>query len=630
MKKILKTVLVIFVFFIGFILTFGYFRVYRPILRIKTIAVNSQVNAQALIAAIKSSDLGLAKQRLTDIETRLTETKKIASEFSWMSILPIANKYYADSQAGLSAASELLTAAKISIDAISPYSDLLGLKGVDNANQSGKTAQDRINFLVKTIELLKPQMDEIAKHVQASKNLVDQIDPTRYPEYFRGQPIRSQLTQGISLIDQASILLSDARPFLESMPYMLGMTTPRKYLVLFQNDAELRPTGGFLTAYAILKVDNSKVSILANDDIYALDAKFKSNLPAPAVIQKYLPKVPNWYLRDMNLSPDLRVSMNTFYPNYLKTGSSPVDGIITMDTQVLVDILKVIGPVGVSGFGTYSAESDKRCNCPQVFYELELFADVEGPVTWDTVTGEIVIKPQNYGTRKSFIGPMMNSILLNVMAQPKSKMGNLFTTAINLIKEKHLQLYFIDSKVQSAIESFNLAGRVRETSGDYLFVVDTNFAGAKTNAWVTYTAEQDINITKDGKVTKTLTLKYNNPQAFFEDPKTKLRLNGMFRNWLRVYVPKGSKLIEAKGFELGQAVSEDLDKTVFEGFFTLAPLNVKTISFKYEIPGSFNSPYKLLIQKQSGAKNFSYKTTINGKALPEIILSGDTDIVYPF
>ena len=161
-------------------------------------------------------------------------------------------------------------------------------------------------------------------------------------------------------------------------------------------------------------------------------------------------------------------------------------------------------------------------------------------------------------------------------------------------------------------------------------VVDTNFAGAKTNAWVTYTADQKIDVAGDGTVTKTLTLTYKNPQQYFQDPKTKLKLNGLFRDWLRVYVPKGSRLVEAKGFETGQTSGEDLDKTVFEGFFTLTPLNIKTISFKYTLPTKLKSPYKLLIQKQGGSKDFTYKTTINGQAQEEITLSADRELLLPY
>jgi len=280
----------------------------------------------------------------------------------------------------------------------------------------------------------------------------------------------------------------------------------------------------------------------------------------------------------------------------------------------------------VPGFGNYSADNDPRCNCPQVFYELELFADVEGPVVWDSVSGQIIVQPKNYQARKSFIGPMMYSVLANVMAQPKARMAQLFNTSAALFQAKHVQFYFTDPNIQTSVETFNLAGRVREFEGDYLFIVDTNFAGAKTNAWVTYTADQKIEVSGDGTVTKTLTLTYKNPQPYFEDKTTKLKLNGIFRDWLRVYVPKGSKLIEAKGFETGQVTGEDLDKTVFEGFFTLTPLNVKTISLKYELPIKLKSPYKFLIQKQAGAKNFPYTISLNNRKHPEIILSADQEL----
>jgi hypothetical protein len=318
--------------------------------------------------------------------------------------------------------------------------------------------------------------------------------------------------------------------------------------------------------------------------------------------------------------------MDTFYPNYVKTKSPQVDGIIAVDTQVLVNLLKITGPIGVPGFGTYSAEEDKRCNCPQVFYELETFADVEGPVVWDSVSGQIVFAPRNYGDRKSFIGPMMQSVLANVMAQPKARMGNMFTTAMDLIAAKHVQFYFLDSQAQSAAEAFNLSGRVRQTDTDFLFVVDTNFAGAKTNAWVEYSADLKVDVNSDGVSTNTLTLTYKNPQHYFEDAKTKLKLNGIFRDWLRVYVPAGSELIETKGFETGEGSGQDLDKTVIEGFFTLTPLNTKTITIKYKSGAKSNNPYQLLIQKQAGAKAFPYKLTVNGQAQPEIILDADKQI----
>lgn len=628
--KIFLRIIGILVLVLVAVAAFGYFAVLVPGKALLASVKQLQADGMQIATYIKAQDLPGAQQQLAKVNTGLQTVESQFNKFSWAKSLPVASNYFADGQHGLKAAKEILNAGNVTINAVAPYADVLGFKGLATTGDGAKTAQDRINFILNTLDKIKPQLTTIGNHLAAAKKEVDQIDPSRYPENFRGVAVRSQLAQGIALLDQGTALVTDAKPFLESMPYMLGINSPRKYLVIFQNDAELRPTGGFMTAYAVIQVDKGKISTLQSDDIYALDAKFTKKLAAPDPIKKYLPNVPYWYIRDQNLSPDFKVSMDTFFPNYQLTGSPKVDGIIGIDTQVLVDLLKITGPIGVSGFGNYSAEIDKRCNCPQVFYELENFADVEGPVVWDDVTGQIIVKPQNYGQRKSFIGPMMYSVISNVMAQPKAKMGTLFTTGMSLINQKHVQFYFTDATTQKAVETFNLAGRVSPSEKDYLLVVDTNFAGAKTNAWVTYAASQKIEVSGDGTVTKTLTLTYKNPQQYFQDAKTKLKLNGVFRDWLRVYVPKGSKLVEAKGFENTASTGEDLGKTVFEGFFTLTPLNVKTITLKYTLPMKIKSNYQLLLQKQAGAKDFPYQTSINGKAQPETILDGDKELNFAF
>jgi hypothetical protein len=604
----------------------GYFLVYRPGKRLMASVQGMQTVGNEMVASLKSQDLTQINAQLDKAKSQFGTIETDFQTFSWAKNLPIAKNYYADGERGITAGKEVLAVAEISLDAITPYADIIGLKGISSSGDGAKTTEDRIYFIINTLEKLQPQLESIGQHLETAKTQMDQIDPARYPEEIRGIAVRQMLTQAISLLDQAASLTNDARPLLESAPYMLGMDSPRKYLMIMQNDAELRPTGGFMTAYALVSISKGRFTILDSDDIYALDNKFTKKITAPAPILKYLPKVPYWNLRDMNLSPDLKVSMDTFYENYLTTRSPKVDGIITIDTQVMVDLLKITGKIGVPGYGNFSADIDPVCNCPQAFYALELYADVEGPVVWDSVSGRIIAAPENYGQRKSFIGPMAYSILTNVMAQPKTKMVDLFKTAINLIAEKHVQFYFTSAARQTAVESFNMAGRVREYPGDYLFVVDTNFAGAKTNTWVTYSADLKADVNANGTVTNTLTLTYKNPQEYFVDAKTNLKLNGIFRDWLRVYLPAGSQLIEAKGFESGQATGTDLGKTVVEGFFTVAPLNNKPIVIKYTSGYRAASPYRLLIQKQAGTKNFPYKVTVNNKTQPEIILDADKEI----
>lgn len=623
-KRVFNKKLAMVVLIVGMALGLIGMSIYFPYRSLKNRYTKLQVMAKEIPTLMKDKNLNGLKSKLDEVSFEAMGVQKDYSRLGWARFVPFLGSYYSDGEKFIKAGLSVLDAGKLTIETVAPYADIIGLN--KSAVGGGITAQQRIDLVIGTIDKVKPQLAQIGQKLADAKTQVDKVNTSKYPEKFK-------LSQGVELLDKAVSLVNDARPLLESLPYLVGKESPRKYLVLFQNDAELRPTGGFMTGYAVISVANGKISVLQSDDIYKLDERFPKKIKAPDPILKYHPNVPYWYLRDQNLSPDLKSSMETFMPNYKQTGSPEVDGVITLTTQVLIDLLKVTGRIGVPGYGNFSADNDSRCNCPSAFYELQVLAGGEESVIWDPISGKIIKAPANYGNRKQFLGPVMYSILANVMAQPKSKIPDLFSAVLKSISGKHLMFYMFDSKAQAAVESFNMAGRVREnaTDQDYLFVVDTNFSGAKTNIWVKYKADQVIDIGSDGSVVKTLTLTYTNPQdTSVKITETNRSLNGKFRNWLRVYVPKGSELIESKGFELGQAVGEDLGKTVFEGFFSLTPLNVSTISFKYKLPFKAKSPFKEIIQKQGGAKDFVYTTKINGKTKPEFILDADQEYAFVY
>ena len=83
-------------------------------------------------------------------------------------------------------------------------------------------------------------------------------------------------------------LVVNGKPLLKIAPYLLGSEESRTYLILFQNDKELRPTGGFLTAYSIAKVEKGKFEPVLSSDIYSLDDAYYPTEKAPEPIVKYL------------------------------------------------------------------------------------------------------------------------------------------------------------------------------------------------------------------------------------------------------------------------------------------------------------------------------------------------------
>ena len=93
-------------------------------------------------------------------------------------------------------------------------------------------------------------------------------------------------------------------------------------------------------------------------------------------------------------------------------------------------------------------------------------------------------------------------------------------------------------------------------------------------------------------------------------------------------MPKGSKLISSKGSEDQVNTIEDLDKTVFEAFIQVRPQNSRKLEVEYEIPYNPTGEYKLLIQKQPGAKDFQYKIKINGKKVEDFKLDQDGEFKF--
>lgn len=589
--------------------------------------MNLYKSANELKVVAKSQDLTKIKAQIDVTGRDLDSFKSAYNMIAWTKILPYVGYYVSDLGHIVNAASSGLTAGTTVMTAVEPYADLLGfsVNGQKTAPvaDGAKTAQDRIDFIVKGLSSLLPQIDKISSDMNSVEKEISQISAERYPENFKGIPVRSEIKTAQELIAQASTLLVSGKPIIENAPYLLGMDSPRTYMLIFQNDKELRPTGGFLTGYAIMTVDKAKFNPVLSDDIYNLDAKYKPSIKAPEPIIKYI-KGPyiisqNLRLRDMNWSPDFPTSMKMFTDAIKLVGVKNIDGIIAVDTKVLDNLLNVIGPIGVPGFGNFSTKIDPQCNCSQVIHALEQYADVEGPIIWDPLTGKIIQRPPNSENRKKIIGPLMNSILANAMGQPKEKLAPLFTAAFNSVMEKSVLLYLFDEKVQKSIVDFGIGGAIKDYSGDYLHISDANLGGRKSNLYSTEEVLQEVKVAADGSMLKTVTITYKNPE------KQDGWLNSVLPTWVRVYVPKGSTLISSSGLDSKAEPYEDLGKTVFAGYFQLRPEGLAKVTFQYKLPFKIQKQYKLMIQKQPGTKDYLYTLNVN-KDQQEFFLKTDKEI----
>ena len=607
--------LLLFLFYLGL----SFFNIYRNAKVLGAEITNLSTEA-------KNQNLPGVKAQLTKVDSALIKLKGSLALVGWMKIVPYYGGFVSDVQHATNAGTHLIDATEVFLVAIEPYADIIGFGGgaEENAGDAAKTTEERLDFLVKSIPDLIPRADEISQKVLEVQKEIAEIDPERYPEKLGSKEVRAPLKEALAIFDEVAYFAINGKPLLEVSPYLLGIDSPRTYLVLFQNDKELRPTGGFMTAYSIMKVTKGKFEPVSSNDIYNLDSTYRPNVDAPEAFIKYLkgPYVASqkMRLRDMNWSPDFAESMKLFADEAESVGIRNIDGIIAVDTQLLVYLLNVLGPIGVSGYGNFSNEIVAECNCPQVIHELESFADIEGPIVWsENEPGKIVFAPPNYDNRKKIIGPLMNSILSNAFGQPKEKLPDLFEAAFKSLREKHVLFYLFEAEKQAAVESFEIAGRIQDFEGDYLHINDANLGGRKSNLYVTQEVSQEISVASDGSVEKTLTITYKNPAPYDG------WLNSVLPNYVRVYVPKGSELVSSEGLEEKFDVYEEFGKSVFAGYFQLRPQGVSKITFKYKLPFKAKSGLSLLIQKQPGTGSPLYTISM-GKNEEEFFLTTDKEL----
>lgn len=579
-------------------------------------ALKTYRSAQTVGTFVKTQNIEGAQKELKETKKLMAQTQKDLNSLSFLQFIPIVNWYYSDADHMVKAGAHGIDTGQILLDSLAPYVDVLGLKG--QGSFVGGTAEERIKTAVLTMGRITPNIDKVADSLALVRTEVDKVDPNHYPPFIFGKKIKAQLTQFRTLVDQGSMFVDEAQPLIKVLPSLLGESEEKKYLVLFQNDKELRATGGFITGYAVFRVEKGVIHVDKSDDIYNLDNSIPNKPKAPAPILKYLPKVTQLNLRDSNLSPDFVESMKTFKTLYDRAGQKvEVDGIIAIDTHLLVSVLKILDDQITAGGITFTTKNDKRCDCPQVIYELE----------------DNISRPVNYVRtgRKDLLGVLLYALMEKALkSSPKLYWGPLFQDFITQVQRKHVLFYLYDKNAQSGIEALNAAGKILPFEGDYLHINDTNFAGAKSNLFTDETVEVAYTVKGDGQIEKTLTLNYKNTHAPSDCNLESggLCLNAELRDYVRIYVPKGSKLVDSKGSEVKVTTAEDLGKTVFEGFLTVRPLGKTTYTVTYVLPFKVKkgSGLPVLIQKQPGTGGNEYTVKVNGRTIEKFPLLTDKEL----
>ena len=351
----------------------------------------------------------------------------------------------------------------------------------------------------------------------------------------------------------------------------------RAYLVLLQNSAELRPGGGFLGQYAIIKIKNGNVVSTYVEDANLLDQRIQIDISAPFPFKRMM-QIKKWKFRDSNFSPDFptNVAKAKYFFRLAGGNSNNFDGVIAVNSQVFDDIFKLTGPISVPGYsGEFNSENASR--------KLE-----------EIVEKAYIMNPELDTQNRKAILKTMAPIIVNKLLT----LGNITKIAElfhNETKNRDIMLNFNDANLQQAVASVYWDGTVpQDWGGDYLMAVDANMGALKTDFFMKREMNYDVDFTQP-KPTVTLNIKYKNT-APYGDWRT-----SDYHAYLRVYVPKGSEFVSSHMVS-HLTTGEEFNKTYLGFKVDVVMRNEVDGQIIYTLPDSITADnYKLLIQKQSGA-----------------------------
>lgn len=399
-------------------------------------------------------------------------------------------------------------------------------------------------------------------------------------------------------------ILLKSQNFIGVLPRILGFSERRTYLVLFQNNTELRPTGGFIGSYGLINLEGGKLTGFEVYDVYQADGQLKGHVEPPAKLKEYLGEA-TWYLRDSNWDPDFTVSAPRAQWFLDKEMQVKVDGTIGVTLEVAKNILAAIGEVEVP-------EYNEKITKDNLFQKAEYYSEL------GTFPGST--------QKKDFLGSLAKAIFEKIRSAQAKELVNIGGAIFNSLESREMMLYFNDPECQKAVARLGWEGSIKDFSpqsdktfvfADYLHINEANVGINKANFFVTRKVDHQIKLDEKGKAEEKLLITYDNQSPSESWPA------GRYKTYLRLYLPKGVRLtstlvtdpqnpslwlpFDMKYFNN----TEEQGKSVF-GYLLEVPIKSKRqIEIKYEHPRTISpvqkiNSYLLMVQKQPGAYPSDY------------------------
>ena len=389
---------------------------------------------------------------------------------------------------------------------------------------------------------------------------------------------------------QQLFILKTIAPSLTSI--LGGQDESRKYLVLLQNNTELRPTGGFIGSFAIVEFDNAQLFNFQVFDVYQADGQLKGHVEPPEPIKKYLGEA-NWYLRDSNWDPSFPVSATRAEWFARKTIKQDFDGVIAINLNFVQSLLRYLGPIELPDY-------NETITADNLFERAEYHSEI-GFFPGST-------------QKKDFLATLTNQLFNYLKTSASNKdLVHLLLATLQSLNSHDILIYLNDSDQNSIIDLLGWSGRLQSPQcpfgqspshclQDYLYIVDANLGVNKANYFLRRAINLQVNITKQLSLTHQLKITYTNTATSTEWPA------GTYKNYQRLYLPYDAQiesvLIDNNPLNLDNISTERVGGKTVIGYLVEVPINRTvqvTVNYYLKTPlPSSTLTYSLYWQRQPG------------------------------
>ncbi len=570
-----------------------YFLVYPIIGTTLGVIIVSSVTKD-LKSSVFSMDSITSTKKIQQIENNVERISTSISNLQWAFKITGQEKLYANVTQLLLSTQYATDGASNMLDAIAPLSEYIQEfePSVDFQSSTPKTTREYTQYLNEITDN-SYKVKEAAYKISLANGIINQVNINEFPSFTRDgvssmKDLISQLSTGTDVFQKIVIFLPD----------LLGVTERQRYLVLLQNESEIRSTGGWLTSYGVIGIEGGQIRELFVDDIYNADGTLKvqgKSFTAPKSMQQALGTT-TWPFSLINWYPDLTETEISAEPYIEALGKgNDLDGVITIDISFMQKLLDKWGGIEVPG-------------------ETEI-------ITSTNLYSKIFQMHEDFtpgSTQKTtFLADLANQIitkLLSTNIKDLIGLGSVFEESLN---EKHLQATFKNTDAYNFFNDRTWAGSLDSKYNEAPISIDWNWGGNKANLYLNKNYNLAVNIQDTDTVDFTYTIAVENSS------KTTTYPEGDYVNYQRIYIPSNATVLSVKGLKDNKFDTyKESGFKVVGGWFN-TPINsistfeisyrisraANTLNFPIEVNGK-NIFFSLNLFKQAGETSHAYKLDI--------------------